>query len=31
VLNMTVTEAAEFFTNHPKVSKILNTIIEVGL
>jgi excinuclease ABC subunit A len=28
---MTVTEAAEFFTNHPKVSKILNTIIEVGL
>ncbi len=31
VLNMTVSEAAEFFTNHPKVSKILNTIIEVGL
>ena len=31
VLNMTVNEAAEFFTNHPKVSKILNTIIEVGL
>jgi len=28
---MTVNEAAEFFTNHPKVSKILNTIIEVGL
>ncbi len=31
VLNMTVSEAADFFTNHPKVLKILNTIIEVGL
>ncbi|MDQ7009461.1 MAG: excinuclease ABC subunit UvrA [Candidatus Gracilibacteria bacterium] len=31
VLNMTVSEAADFFKNHPKVSKILNTITEVGL
>jgi len=31
VLNMTVSEASEFFKNHPKVSKILNTIIEVWL
>ena len=31
VLNMTVEEAAEFFTNYPKISKVLNTIIEVGL
>ncbi|MCD5380845.1 excinuclease ABC subunit UvrA [Candidatus Gracilibacteria bacterium] len=31
VLDMTVNEAAEFFANHPKVIKVLNTIIEVGL
>jgi excinuclease ABC subunit A len=31
VLNMTVSEAVEFFKNHPKVSKILETIIEVWL
>jgi len=31
VLDMTVNEAAEFFTNHPRVIKTLNTIIEVGL
>ena len=31
VLNMTVNEAAEFFINHPRVIKTLNTIIEVGL
>jgi len=31
VLDMTVLEAKEFFSNHPKVSKILDTIIEVGL
>jgi len=31
VLNMTVLEASEFFTNHPKISKILNTITEVWL
>ena len=31
VLDMTVLEASEFFANHPKVVKILNTIIEVGL
>jgi len=31
VLNMTVEEALEFFSNHPKVSKILKTLNEVWL
>ena len=31
VLDMTVNEAADFFANHPKVIKVLNTIIEVWL
>ncbi len=31
VLNMTVVEAQEFFINHPKIKKTLDTIIEVWL
>jgi len=31
VLDMTVEEAKEFFINHHKITKILDTIIEVGL
>ena len=31
VLNMTVVEALEFFTNHPKINKTLQTIIDVWL
>ena len=31
VLNMTVVEAREFFENHPKIKKILDTIIDVWL
>ncbi len=31
VLDMTVNESAEFFINHPRVVKILNTIISVWL
>jgi excinuclease ABC subunit A len=31
VLDMTVLEASEFFTNHPKINKILQTIVDVWL
>ncbi|MDP6334299.1 MAG: excinuclease ABC subunit UvrA, partial [Candidatus Poseidoniaceae archaeon] len=31
VLNMTVNEACDFFTNHRKLSRILNTLNDVGL
>jgi excinuclease ABC subunit A len=31
VLNMTAQEAKEFFINHPKITKILDTLIEVWL
>ncbi|MFW5967896.1 MAG: excinuclease ABC subunit UvrA [Persicimonas sp.] len=31
VLNMTVAEAAEVFDKHPKISRILQTLLDVGL
>ena len=31
VLEMTIDEAAEFFENHPKISRILGTLLKVGL
>ncbi len=31
VLNMTVAEAAEFFEHHPKISRMLQTLLDVGL
>jgi excinuclease ABC subunit A len=31
VLDMTIIEAIEFFSNHPKIIKILNTLEKVGL
>jgi excinuclease ABC subunit A len=31
VLNLTIEEALQFFINHPKISKTLSTLIEVGL
>ena len=31
VLNLTVSEAAELFENHPNIRRILETLIEVGL
>jgi excinuclease ABC subunit A len=31
ILNMTVEEAAKFFTNIPRISRKLNTLIDVGL
>ncbi|MCK5883558.1 MAG: excinuclease ABC subunit UvrA [Bacteriovoracaceae bacterium] len=31
VLNMTIEEAHQFFINHPKISRILGTMVNVGL
>jgi excinuclease ABC subunit A len=31
VLSMTVAEAAEFFEHHPKISRMLQTLLDVGL
>jgi len=31
VLNMTIAEAAELFDKHPKISRILQTLLDVGL
>ena len=31
ILQMTVSEAADFFQNHPKISRILHTLVDVGL
>jgi excinuclease ABC subunit A len=31
ILEMTIEEGAEFFTNHPRLSRILNTMVDVGL
>ena len=31
ILNMTIEESVDFFTNHPKIVKILNTLVEVWL
>ena len=31
ILQMTVSEAADFFQNHPKISRTLHTLVDVGL
>lgn len=31
ILDMTVAEACEFFTNHPKISPVLETLLDVGM
>ncbi len=31
ILQLTVSEAAEFFRNHPRISRILDTLVDVGL